>query len=299
MEEHKVVILGSGIAGMTAGIYLKRGGLDVLVVEDNIPGGVLNEIPSIENYPGYEEISGPDLAMNIYNQLTKLGVKILNKKITSIDLNNKIINNNIKYEYLVIATGRKSKMLSLEHEKELLGKGISTCALCDGFFYKDKKVAVVGGGSSSLTEALYLSKICKEVIIIHRRDKLTSDKYLIDKVNSTKNIKVLYNSNITKYNQNNNKLTSVIINNKDNLEVEGVFLAIGSTPNSEIFNVNKDNNYIIVDSNYMTNIDKVYAIGDVIKKDYYQLSTAASDAVVAASNCFLAKNPITNGGADC
>lgn len=290
MEEHKVVILGSGIAGMTAGIYLKRGGLDVLVVEDNIPGGVLNEIPSIENYPGYEEISGPDLAMNIYNQLTKLGVKILNKKITSIDLNNKIINNNIKYEYLVIATGRKSRMLSLEHEKELLGKGISTCALCDGFFYKDKKVAVVGGRSSSLTEALYLSKICKEVIIIHRRDKLTADKYLIDKVNSTKNIKVLYNSNITKYNQNNNKLTSVTINNKDNLEVEGVFLAIGSTPNSEIFNVNKDNNYIIVDSNYMTNIDKVYAIGDVIKKDYYQLSTAASDAVVAASNIIKREN---------
>ena len=290
MEEHKVVILGSGIAGMTAGIYLKRGGLDVLVVEDNIPGGVLNEIPSIENYPGYEEISGPDLAMNIYNQLTKLGVKILNKKITSIDLNNKIINNNIKYEYLVIATGRKSRMLSLEHEKELLGKGISTCALCDGFFYKDKKVAVVGGGSSSLTEALYLSKICKEVIIIHRRDKLTADKYLIDKVNSTKNIKVLYNSNITKCNQNNNKLTSIIINNKDNLEVEGVFLAIGSTPNSEIFNVNKDNNYIIVDSNYMTNIDKVYAIGDVIKKDYYQLSTAASDAVVAASNIIKREN---------
>lgn len=290
MEEHKVVILGSGIAGMTAGIYLKRGGLDVLVVEDNIPGGVLNEIPSIENYPGYEEISGPDLAMNIYNQLTKLGVKILNKKITSIDLNNKIINNNIKYEYLVIATGRKSRMLSLEHEKELLGKGISTCALCDGFFYKDKKVAVVGGGSSSLTEALYLSKICKEVIIIHRRDKLTADKYLIDKVNSTKNIKVLYNSNITKYNQNNNKLTSVTINNEDNLEVEGVFLAIGSTPNSEIFNVNKDNNYIIVDSNYMTNIDKVYAIGDVIKKDYYQLSTAASDAVVAASNIIKREN---------
>lgn len=290
MEEHKVVILGSGIAGMTAGIYLKRGGLDVLVVEDNIPGGVLNEIPSIENYPGYEEISGPDLAMNIYNQLTKLGVKILNKKITSIDLNNKIINNNIKYEYLVIATGRKSRMLSLEHEKELLGKGISTCALCDGFFYTDKKVAVVGGGSSSLTEALYLSKICKEVIIIHRRDKLTADKYLIDKVNSTKNIKVLYNSNITKYNQNNNKLTSVTINNKDNLEVEGVFLAIGSTPNSEMFNVNKDNNYIIVDSNYMTNIDKVYAIGDVIKKDYYQLSTASSDAVVAASNIIKREN---------
>lgn len=162
MEEHKVVILGSGIAGMTAGIYLKRGGLDVLVVEDNIPGGVLNEIPSIENYPGYEEISGPDLAMNIYNQLTKLGVKILNKKITSIDLNNKIINNNIKYEYLVIATGRKSRMLSLEHEKELLGKGISTCALCDGFFYKDKKVAVVGGGFLPLPKHYIYQKYVKK-----------------------------------------------------------------------------------------------------------------------------------------
>ena len=292
MEEHKVVILGSGIAGMTAGIYLKRGGLDVLVVEDNIPGGVLNEIPSIENYPGYEEISGPDLAMNIYNQLTKLGVKILNKKITSIDLNNKIINNNIKYEYLVIATGRKSKMLSLEHEKELLGKGISTCALCDGFFYKDKKVAVVGGGSSSLTEALYLSKICKEVIIIHRRDKLTSDKYLIDKVNSTKNIIVTFNSNVTSYNINEDKLVSVTINNKDIIKTDGVFLSIGSTPNSELFNVDKDNSYVLVDSNYMTNIEDVYAVGDVIKKKYYQLSTAASDAVVVASTIIDRENKI-------
>ena len=192
--------------------------------------------------------------------------------------------------------GINVKDISLKRKYALVigneGNGVSEEVnnLCDGFFYKDKKVAVVGGGSSSLTEALYLSKICKEVIIIHRRDKLTADKYLIDKVNSTKNIKVLYNSNITKYNQNNNKLTSVIINNKDNLEVEGVFLAIGSTPNSEIFNVNKDNNYIIVDSNYMTNIDKVYAIGDVIKKDYYQLSTAASDAVVAASNIIKREN---------
>ena len=292
MEEHKVVILGSGIAGMTAGIYLKRGGLDVLVVEDNIPGGVLNEIPSIENYPGYEEISGPDLAMNIYNQLTKLGVKILNKKITSIDLNNKIINNNIKYEYLVIATGRKSRMLSLEHEKELLGKGISTCALCDGFFYKDKKVAVVGGGSSSLTEALYLSKICKEVIIIHRRDKLTADKYLIDKVNSTKNIKVTFNSNVTSYNINEDKLVSVTINNKDIIKADGVFLSIGSTPNSELFNVDKDNSYVLVDSNYMTNIEDVYAVGDVIKKKYYQLSTAASDAVVVASTIIDKENKV-------
>lgn len=284
MEKYKVVILGAGISGMTSAIYLKRGGIDVLVIEDKIPGGVLNEIPSIENYPGYEEISGPDLAMNIYNQVTKLGIKILNKKITSIDMNNKIINDNIKYEYLIIATGRKKRVLSLENEDKLLGKGISTCALCDGFFYKDKKVLVVGGGSSALTDSLYLSNICKEVILVHRKNKFTSEEYLINKVNSTKNIKVLYNSNITKYNIDNNKLVSVVINNKDVLEIDGIFLDIGSTPNSEIFNVNKENNYILVDSNYMTNIDKVYAVGDVIKKDYYQLSTATGDAVVASSN---------------
>lgn len=284
MEKYKVVILGAGISGMTSAIYLKRGGIDVLIIEDKIPGGVLNEIPSIENYPGYEEISGPDLAMNIYNQVTKLGIKILNKKITSIDMNNKIINDNIKYEYLIIATGRKKRVLSLANEDKLLGKGISTCALCDGFFYKDKKVLVVGGGSSALTDSLYLSNICKEVILVHRKNKFTSEEYLINKVNSTKNIKVLYNSNVTKYNIDNNKLVSVVINNKDVLEVDGIFLDIGSTPNSEIFNVNKENNYILVDSNYMTNIDKVYAVGDVIKKDYYQLSTATGDAVVASSN---------------
>lgn len=290
MEKYKVVVIGAGISGMTAAIYLKRGGINPLIIESSVPGGVLNNIPSIENYPGYENISGPDLAMNIYKQVKDLDIKILLKKIDNIDLNKKTLNNNIEYDYLVIATGRKHRLLGIERENELLGKGISTCALCDGFFYKDKEVVVVGGGSSALTEALYLSNIAKEVTIVHRGNTFTGEKYLIDKVNSTKNIKVLYNSNITKYNQNNNKLTSVIINNKDNLEVEGVFLAIGSTPNSEIFNVNKDNNYIIVDSNYMTNIDKVYAIGDVIKKDYYQLSTAASDAVVAASNIIKREN---------
>lgn len=284
MEKYKVVILGAGISGMTSAIYLKRGGITPLLLEDKVVGGVLNEIPNIENYPGYEEISGPDLAINIYNQVKKLGIKILNTKVTSIDMTNKTINNKIEYEYLIIATGRKKRLLSLEHEKELLGKGVSTCALCDGFFYKDKKVLVVGGGSSSLTDSLYLSNICKEVTIIHRKNNLTAEQYLIDKVNSTKNIKILYNSNITNYNIEDNKLVSVTINNKDILEVDGVFLDIGSTPNSELFNVNKENNYVLVDSTYMTNIDKVYAIGDVIKKDYYQLSTASSDATVASSN---------------
>lgn len=292
MEKYKVVILGAGISGMTAAIYLKRGGINPLIIESSVPGGVLNNIPSIENYPGYENISGPDLAMNIYKQVKDLDIKILLKKIDNIDLNKKIINNNIEYDYLVIATGRKHRLLGIERENELLGKGISTCALCDGFFYKDKEVVVVGGGSSALTEALYLSNIAKEVTIVHRGNTFTGEKYLIDKVNSTKNIKVTFNSNVTSYNINEDKLVSVTINNKDIIKADGVFLSIGSTPNSELFNVDKDNSYVLVDSNYMTNIEDVYAVGDVIKKKYYQLSTAASDAVVVASTIIDKENKI-------
>lgn len=292
MEKYKVVILGAGISGMTAAIYLKRGGINPLIIESSVPGGVLNNIPSIENYPGYENISGPDLAMNIYKQVKDLDIKILLKKIDNIDLNKKIINNNIEYDYLVIATGRKHRLLGIERENELLGKGISTCALCDGFFYKDKEVVVVGGGSSALTEALYLSNIAKKVTIVHRGNTFTGEKYLIDKVNSTKNIKVTFNSNVTSYNINEDKLVSVTINNKDIIKADGVFLSIGSTPNSELFNVDKDNSYVLVDSNYMTNIEDVYAVGDVIKKKYYQLSTAASDAVVVASTIIDKENKV-------
>lgn len=292
MEKYKVVILGAGISGMTAAIYLKRGGINPLIIESSVPGGVLNNIPSIENYPGYENISGPDLAMNIYKQVKDLDIKILLKKIDNIDLNKKIINNNIEYDYLVIATGRKHRLLGIERENELLGKGISTCALCDGFFYKDKEVVVVGGGSSALTEALYLSNIAKEVTIVHRGNTFTGEKYLIDKINSTKNIKVTFNSNVTSYNINEDKLVSVTINNKDIIKADGVFLSIGSTPNSELFNVDKDNSYVLVDSNYMTNIEDVYAVGDVIKKKYYQLSTAASDAVVVASTIIDKENKV-------
>lgn len=290
MEKYKVVVIGAGISGMTAAIYLKRGGINPLIIESNVPGGVLNNIPSIENYPGYENISGPDLAMNIYKQVKDLDIKILLKKIGNIDLNKKIINNNIEYDYLIIATGRKHRLLGIKKENELLGKGISTCALCDGFFYKDKEVVVVGGGSSALTEALYLSNIAKEVTIAHRGNTFTGEKYLIDKVNSTKNIKVTFNSNVTSYNINEDKLVSVTINNKDIIKTDGVFLSIGSTPNSELFNVDKDNGYVLVDSNYMTNIEDVYAVGDVIKKKYYQLSTAASDAVVVASTIIDKEN---------
>ena len=283
MQKYKVVIIGSGIAGMTCAIYLKRGGIDPLIIENNAPGGTLNLIPEVENYPGFENISGPDLAMNIYTQVTKLNIEYLFTNIKNIDLENKIINDQIEYDYLIIATGRKHRLLNLESEDKLLGRGISTCALCDGNFYKDKDVIVVGGASSALTESLYLSNICKKITMIVRKDAFTGENYLVEKVKQTPNIKVIFGSIITSYNTKNDKLISVTLDNKKKIKTDGVFLAIGSTPNSELFDVEKEDGYIIVDKNNETNIKNVFAVGDVIKKDYYQLINAGSDGMNAAS----------------
>lgn len=283
MQKYKVVIIGSGIAGMTAAIYLKRGGIEPLIIESSAPGGTLNLIPEVENYPGYESISGPDLAMKIYTQVTKLNINYIFKNIKQIDLDNKIIDDEIEFDYLIIATGRKHKLLNLESEDKLLGKGISTCALCDGNFYKDKNVIVVGGASSALTESLYLSSICKKVTMIVRRDTFTGENYLVEKVLNTPNIKVIFNSIITSYNIKKDKLESVTLDGKKKIKTDGVFLAIGSTPNSNLFDVKKENDYIVTDEKYETNKENIFAIGDVIKKEQYQLINAASDGMFAAN----------------
>lgn len=284
MKSSKVIILGSGISGMTASIYLKRGGITPIIIENNAPGGTLNIIPSIENYPGFNEISGPDLAVNIYNQTKQLGIEYIYRNIEKIDLKNKIIDNDTEFDYLIIATGRRARLLGLENEDKYLGRGISTCALCDGTFYKDKEVIVVGGSSSAISEALYLSNICKGVTIIHRGDSYRAQKILIDKLGSTKNIKQIFNANVIKYNIKNNKIIGVTLDNNKKIKAEGIFLGIGSIPNSDIFEVQKEDNYIIVDNEMKTNIDYVYAIGDVTKKNVYQLITASSDAIIAANS---------------
>ena len=206
------------------------------------------------------------------------------RNIWKIDLEKKIIDDDIEFDYLIIATGRRHRLLNLDNEDKLLGRGISTCALCDGSFYKDKEVIVVGGGSSAITESLYLAGICKKVTIIHRRDKFTAEDYLIEKVLNTKNIKIIYNTNIVSYNIKDEKIVSVTLDNKKKVKTKGVFLAIGSTPNSELFDVKKENDYIITDNNCKTNLDFVYAVGDVIKKNVYQLTTASSEGSIAASD---------------
>lgn len=285
-KKYDVIIIGSGIAGMTAAIYLKRGGLNPLIIEENAPGGQLNKINIIENYPGYIKTDGPTLGAEIYKQVENLNIEYLFDKVVKADLKSEekkvyTLNNKLTCKYLIIATGRLSKKLFNDDER-YAGQGISYCALCDGNLYKGKDVAVVGGGNSALEEALYLSDICKSVTIIHRSETFRGDQSLVDNVLSKSNIKCVYNSNIAEYNIENGKLTSVTLDNNEKIDVSGLFIAIGSVPSAEVFEVNKDKGFILVDDECMTNVDNVYACGDVIKKNVYQLTTAASEGTIVA-----------------
>ena len=287
METRDVIVIGSGMAGMTAAIYLKRGGLNPLVIEEGVPGGQLNKINIIENYPGFVKTDGPTLGAEVFNQVETLDIEYLYDKVTKakLDGEEKEIytagNKVIKSKYVVIATGRLSKKLFNDDDR-YAGKGISYCALCDGNLYKGLNVAVAGGGSSAMEEALYLADICKHVTMVIRGEKLIGDQSLIDDINEKNNIDCVYNSNVTEYNIENGKLTSVTLDNGSNLEVSGLFISIGSVPSADIFNVEKDKGFIIVDNECMTNMENVYACGDVIKKNVYQLTTAAGEGTTVA-----------------
>lgn len=285
-EKYDVIIIGSGIAGMTAAIYLKRGGLNPLIIEENVPGGQLNKINIIENYPGFTKTDGPTLAAEIYNQVDNLDIEYLYDKVVELNLNGEeksviTANKELTCQYLVIATGRLSKKLFNDDDR-YVGSGISYCALCDGNLYKGKDVAVVGGGNSAMEEALYLSEICHHVTVINKNSEFRGEQTLIDNLLSKNNIKCVYNSNVTEYNIENGKLTSILLDDNIKIEVSGLFISIGSVPSAEIFDVKKDKGFIIVDENCMTNIENVYACGDVIKKNVYQLTTAASEGTIVA-----------------
>lgn len=296
MQKYDVVIIGSGVSGMTAGIYLKRGGINTLIIEGDTPGGQLNRASSIKNYPGFKEIDGPTLAYSIYEQLNSYNIDYLYEKVEKVNFNSKTIttkNNEIAYDYLIITTGRIPRKLNLDNEEKLIGHGISYCALCDGNLYKDKEIIIVGGGNSALQEAIHLSKICKKVTIIHRRDTFKAEREVIDDLSNYANINIIYNANVIRYNIMNDKLYSVTLDNNEEIKIDGIFISIGYDPATNIFNLDKDNGYIIVDNNYETSIKDVYACGDVIKKDTYQLTTSTGEATVVANHIIHKK--ITTG----
>ena len=295
---YDVIIIGMGIGGITAGIYAKRAGLNVLMFEKSAPGGMLQKIDKIQNYPGFSEISGPDLALNLFNQVKEVGVPFKFEEVIDVEIaeeSKKVITKNGTYEAknVIVATGRTPKYLGLDNEKDYLGRGLSTCASCDGNFYKGEDVAVVGSGNSALQESLYLANIVNKVYLLHRGVNFKGDDALVERVRNTKNIEIVDGVNIKKINEVEGKIESVTLDNEKTINVKGVFIYIGYKPDTEMFkklditNINGD---IIVSENFETEIDGLYAIGDCAKKGVYQLVTAASDGCIAVSDIEKIRN---------
>lgn len=289
-----VIVIGAGPAGLTAALYLKRAGKNVIVFEAVSYGGRIINAKEIENYPAIKNISGFDYATNLYNQVKDLGVEIKFEKVTDIKVkdNKKIvITSNGEYECkkVIIATGVENRKLGLPNEEEWIGKGISYCATCDGAFYKNKVVAVNGGGNTAVMYALELSEYCKKVYLIYRNNELRGEQIRQDKLKEKDNVEIIYDTNITAL-LGNDKLESLELTNKNtgsvtNLEVSGLFIAIGQIPSNKIFEYiikMDDNGYILGDDNCHTNIEGIYVAGDTRKKDYRQLTTAVSDGTIAA-----------------
>lgn len=287
MVEYNTVILGAGISGISCAIYLKRAGIKTLIIENGIPGGQLNKASVIENYPGYVSIGGSELSSMLLDQVQTYDVDLVYDEVTDIDYDKKIVtvgDTKYSYKYLVFATGRRERLLGIDNEDSLVGRGISLCATCDGALYKDQDVIVIGGGSSAVSEAIYLSNICNKVYLIYRGIDLRAEEILKNRIKEISNVEVMYESVVTSYLVEDSKLVGVCLNNGQEVKVACVFLAIGHIPNSELFNGKKDNGYILVSENGETSIDGVYACGDVIDKKVYQLITASSEGVMVANS---------------
>ena len=291
---YDIVIVGAGPAGLTAAIYALREEKKVVILEKETIGGKITSSSKVENYPGFKSISGMDLANNLYEQVIDLGGEINIEEVLSIENGKvkKVITDENTYETksIIIASGSKYKTLNLDNEEELIGNGISFCTVCDGSFYKNKDVCVVGGANSALNSVLYLSKLCNKVYLVVRGPKLKGDKKVIDNVLSLSNVEVLYNTTVNKYILDNDELVAIEVKSnesKKRLNVDGVFLAIGQSPEIDYLNnlVKVDeNNYIVASENCMTNIDGIFVAGDVRKKEVRQLTTAVSDGTNAAIN---------------
>lgn len=284
------VIIGAGPAGMTAAIYLARANKKVLIIEKETIGGQISSSPLVENYPGYEGISGSVLANNMYNQVDKLGVDIELDEVTDIipgELHTvKTLDNEFKTRTVIIATGVKYRLLGLENEIELIGNGIHFCVSCDGAFYKCKHVAVIGGGNTGIINALALADMCEKVYLIQDKDKLTGEKILQDKLKHKVNVEVITNSVVSKI-IGDDKLEKIIIKNgkKENeIVVDGMFISIGLMPQSDflkgIIDLDKFNYAVSFDTK--TKIDGIFVAGDIRTKPFRQITTAVNDGTTSA-----------------
>ncbi len=285
---YDIIIVGMGISGITAGIYAKRRKMKVLMLDKSNPGGLLNNIDTISNYPGLLNISGPDFSNTLKSQIESLNIEYKKEEVISLELNKiiKIVKTN-KHSYkskkVILALGRKPKYLGLDNEQEYLGKGISTSALKDHKYYQNKTIAVVGSGNSALQETLYLSTIAKKIYLLNRSNTFKAEEELINQIKNNSKVNILYNVTLKKINSINNKINNIILNNNTSLDVEGIFIYIGYRPSTELLNnypiLDKDG-YIKVNEDLETPIKNVYAIGDCINKRVFQLVTASSDGAI-------------------
>ena len=294
-----VVIIGSGPAGYTAAIYASRAGLKPLLISGLEPGGQLTITTDVENYPGFEDpIQGPWLMEQMKKQAAVFGTNIINDYVKEVNFQEvpfiiKTEKEIFKSHSVVIATGAKAKWLNVSGEKEFMGFGVSACATCDGFFFKDQKVAVIGGGNSAVEEALYLTNFASKVTLIHRRDELRAEKILQDRLFKNPKINVIWNKTVEEFIGNDKKpsLESLVLkdtkdNSESKLSVNGAFVAIGHDPSTSLF-INKiqmdEDNYIITKPDSTeTSIEGIYAAGDVKDKIYRQAVTAAGMGCMAA-----------------
>ena len=295
-ELRKLIILGSGPAGYSAGIYAARAGLDPILITGLEIGGQLTTTTDVENWPGdHDDLQGPDLMERMKNHAEKFDVKIINDHIEQVNVKDKPIelkgNDTYLAESLIIATGASAQYLGIESEEKFLGRGVSACATCDGFFYKDKEVAVIGGGNTAAEEALYLSNICSKVHLIHRRDSLRAEKILQDRIfnkEKEKKIEIHWNSQLREV-VGDELVSKIILDSGKELNLEGVFIAIGHKPNTDMFidQLDMKNGYISINSGLsgnvtQTSVDGVFAAGDVADSVYRQAITSAGFGCMAA-----------------
>ena len=295
MKEHDLIIIGGGPAGLTAGIYTARSRLDVLLLEKLMPGGQAVTTSLVENYPGFEEgISGPDLMIRMDQQARKFGLNVEIAPVERIILDGKrkrVFADGQEYSVkaLIVASGAQPRLLGVPGEKELKGKGVSYCATCDGAFFRERRVAVVGGGDSAVEEAVYLTKFADKVFIIHRRDQLRATQLVQERALQHEKIEVLWDTVVTRINGE-QTVQSVTVKNvktgqENQLDVAGVFMYVGVIPNSDFFDfpIDKDEGgFLITDQDMQTTVEGIYAAGDVRSKSFRQIVNATGEGAVAA-----------------
>ncbi|CAI2575838.1 thioredoxin reductase TrxB [Apilactobacillus kunkeei EFB6] len=299
MEKYDVIIIGAGPGGMTSALYASRANLSVMMIDRGIYGGQMNNTAEIENYPGFKSILGPDLAKEMYESSTNFGAKYEYGTVESIEDkgDSKIIKTDQgSYEAgaVIIGTGSQYRKLGVPGEDEYGGRGVSYCAVCDGAFFKNREVVVVGGGDSAISEALYLAGLASKVTVIHRRDQLRAQKVIQDRAFANDKIEFVWDTNVTEVVGDNMKVTGVkTINNKTNEEGEiaasGVFIYVGNNPMTEPFsnlNITDEKGWIKTNERMETSVKGIFAIGDVREKELRQVTTAVGDGGIAGQNAF-------------